>query len=415
MKRVLEPGPRTGTVTAPASKSVLHRALILAALSEGTGRIGCGTLSEDLKATAASLKALGADIRSDGETLLVGPIREVPAEAVLACGESGTTLRFLLPLAGALGVSASFLREGRLPERPLEPLRSELSSHGMRIREEGGILRAEGRLMAGDYTLPGNISSQFISGLLLALPLLPGESTLTVLPPVESEPYILLTERLLAEAGIALRKEGNTYRIPGGQKPEMDGQPEPEGSWSAAVPFLCMGALSKAGITVRGLRHEPPQGDREILDILREMGAVARMLPDGASVRRGSLKGGSFDLRQMPDAAPALAVLAALAEGETVLSGTARLRGKESDRVAAAVALIRGLGGEAEAGEDRILIRGGGLRGGEADSFGDHRIAMAAALAACGAREPVYLGGSGCVAKSFPDFWTEFGRLEKER
>ncbi len=415
MTRILEPGPRTGAVTVPASKSVLHRAMILAALSAETGRIGCGTLPDDLKATAASLKALGTGILEEENGLLIDPIRNVPSEAVLPCGESGTTLRFLLPLAGALGVSSVFLREGRLPERPLGPLRSELSSHGMRILEEEGILRTEGQLTAGEYLLPGNISSQFISGLLLALPLLPGESILTVLPPVESEPYILLTERMLAGSGITFRKEGNTYRIPGGQKPKPDGCREPEGSWSAAAPFLCMGALSEAGITVRELSRDSEQADRLITEILLEMGARVELLPDRAFVRRGTLRGGMFDLRQMPDAAPALAVLAACAEGTSRLTGTERLRYKESDRIRAVLTLIRGLGGEAEEADGILTVRGGGLLGGEADPFGDHRIAMAAALAACGAGSPVVLRDSECVAKSFPGFWDEFERLERER
>ena len=184
MKRRILPGSRSGAVTAPASKSHAHRLLICAALSREESRIRCGTLSRDLLATVNCLRALGAEIREEGDALRVTPLREPPAgEALLPCGESGTTLRLLLPLAGALGARACFRREGRLWQRPLSPLDRELCDHGMRFAEDGELLYAEGSLRAGDYRLPGNVSSQFVSGLLLALPLLEGESRLTVTEP----------------------------------------------------------------------------------------------------------------------------------------------------------------------------------------------------------------------------------------
>ena len=402
MNAALEPGPRHGSVEAPASKSVLHRQLILAALSKEESFLVGGALSADTQATAACLKALGASVREENGGIRVRPV-ETPAKAALfPCGESATTLRFFLPLAGALGTEGAFLRAGRLPERPIEPLVSELTAHGMRITEEGSLLRAEGKLQAGEYRLSGGVSSQMISGLLLALPLAEGESRLTVEPPVESTPYIRLTEAALARTRVTVRREGDRFEIPGGQRPHASGRIRIEGDWSAAAFFLCMGALSPEGITVTGPDPHSLQGDRAIVRFLRQMGAEAETLPDGAFVRKRNLRGGCFDLRDTPDLAPPLAALAALAEGETVLTGIARLRQKESDRVSALAALIRDLGGEAEETKDSLRIAGGGLRGGTADPRGDHRIAMAAAVAAAGAPETVIVKNAEWTAKSYP-------------
>ena len=261
MNRAVLPGARRGEVKIPASKSQAHRLLICAALGTGETLLRCDGISRDIAATAACLRALGADIREEPGCLRVRPIRALPAgECVLPCGESGSTLRFLLPVVGALGARAVFVREGRLPQRPLAPLDAELAAHGMTLREEGTLLRCAGKLRSGDYSLPGDVSSQYISGLLLALPLLDGESRLTVTGKRESAAYITMTEQALALAGISIGKHNTGYIIQGGQRGRLPETLEVEGDWSNAAFFLVLGALSPDGVLVRGTDSGSAQG-----------------------------------------------------------------------------------------------------------------------------------------------------------
>ena len=417
MTRRILPGSRCGAVTVPSSKSRAHRLLICAALSREESRIRCRGLSDDIWATVRCLRALGAEIEEENEVLRVKPIRALPGEeCLLPCGESGTTLRLLLPVLGALGVRAVFRREGRLPQRPLAPLDRELSAHGMGLREEGALLHVEGRLRPGAFCLPGNVSSQYISGLLLALPLLEGESRLRVVPPVESGPYIAMTEDALRLAGLSFEKKETDYAFPGGERPCLSGPHTVEGDWSNAAFFLCMGALSRRGLLARGLDLRSLQGDRAVLALLRDFGAEVREEEDGILVRRGKLRGLEIDAAPIPDLIPVLSVLAAGAEGDTRIRNAARLRLKESDRLKSTAALLRGLGGSVEELADGLVIHGrGSLTGGAADSAGDHRIAMAAAVAACLCEGPVELSGAESVAKSYPLFWEDLQKLEEER
>ena len=290
MNFVISPGARTGAVRIPASKSQAHRLLICAALGKAPVTVRCDGLNADILATAACLRALGANIAEQDGALHVEPIKAAPdGLCVLPCGESGSTLRFLLPVVGALGADAVFLREGRLPERPLEPLLSELVRGGMMFRSEGGKLFCSGKLAPGEYTLPGNISSQYISALLFALPRLAGNSALTITGARESEGYIAMTENALAQSGVRLFKTDSGYDIPGGQTYALPAAVKVEGDYSSAAFFFCMGALSRCGITVSGLRADSAQGDRAVLDILRAMGACVEEAAAGITVRRGTL------------------------------------------------------------------------------------------------------------------------------
>lgn len=415
MIRRIEPGLRSGEVLIPASKSHAHRMLILAALSQEESRLRCRGLSKDILATMDCLRALGARIQEERGFLFIRPIRDVPeGERVLPCGESGTTLRLLLPLVGALGAETVFLRKGRLPQRPLAPLNRELCRQGMGLDEEGEALYVKGQLLPGDYCLPGNISSQFISGLLLALPLLQGDSRLTVEGKVESAGYLRMTEQTCAMAGVRVQREGQNYRIPGGQRPHITGEQAVEGDWSNAAFFLCAGALSETGVRVKGLSLQSSHGDRAVLELLRRLGAEVREEADGVLVRRGQLRGIEIDAAPIPDLIPVLSVLAAFCEGDTRVRNAGRLRLKESDRLKTTAALIRALGGEAEEEPEGLVICGKGrLRGGEAESFNDHRIAMAAAVAACGCEGPVLLHGAECVEKSYPVFWQDWDGLTR--
>lgn len=414
MNITIKPGQRSGRVKIPASKSQAHRLLICAALGQGETVIACDGLSADITATMACLNALGADIRQteDGR-LRVRPIEEVPTGLChLYCGESGSTLRFLLPVCGALGADAVFHMEGRLPQRPLAPLDAELTSHGMVLRQEGELLYCSGQLQSGDYELPGNVSSQYISGLLLALPLMEGDSRLTVTGSIESEAYITMTEDALALSGIALEKADWYYHIPGSQRGKLPEALQVEGDFSNAAFFLCMGALSDVGLTIDGLNPASHQGDRAVLDILRAFGAQVEEREGSFAVCKGQLNGITIDAKPIPDLIPVLSVVAALAQGETRIINAGRLRLKESDRLRSTTALLTALGADIQELEEGLVIHGKeSLSGGSVDSCGDHRIAMAAATAACGCTGEILLSGSQAVSKSYPRFWEDFGSL----
>ena len=415
MNVTIQPGPRQGRARIPASKSQAHRLLLCAALGEGETELLCGGLSADIRATMDCLRALGAGIWQEGERLRVKPIRTAPRSCALPCGESGSTLRFLLPQAGALGTEAVFHRKGRLPQRPLRPLDEELRSHGMKLREEGEALYASGKLAAGDYTLPGNVSSQFISGLLMALPQLPGDSRLTVTGDLESAGYVAMTEDTLAESGIRWQRTGQVWSIPGGQRFHPPRLCQVEGDWSNAAFFLCAGALSRRGVTVEGLSLRSSQGDQAVLRLLRRFGAEVTEREGAVTVRSGMLHGITVDAGPIPDLIPTLSVVAAASVGDSRMENARRLRDKESDRLEGTAALIRDLGGSARVEGDTLIIHGrGGLRGGNASVLGDHRLAMAAAIAACACRESVTVDDSRCVEKSYPRFWEDFRQLKGE-
>ena len=403
----------SGTVKAKASKSCAHRLLICAALGKSPVKLHCEGMSRDIEATVACLNALGAEISAAGDTITVCPIRK-KAEGLchLHCGESGSTLRFLLPVVGALGAHAVFHMEGRLPERPLAPLDEELTAHGMTLRKEGDLLYCEGQLSAGEYTLPGNVSSQYISGLLMALPLLAGESCLRVTGKWESAAYVSLTENALRDSGIAFEKKDSCYTLLGGQSFALPAKCAVEGDWSNAAFWLCAGALLEKGLTVTGLRMDSAQGDKEVIAILRKFGAHVEVGEEGIFVSRGEMKGITFSAAAIPDLVPVLSVVAAAAHGETRIEEAARLRIKESDRLQSTCEMLRRLGADAEEKPDGLIVRGGkDLAGGTVSAWGDHRIAMSAAVAAILCRESVTVEGSEAVEKSYPDFWRDYDAL----
>lgn len=423
MDRIVKHGRRYGSVSVPSSKSQLHRLMIAAAASDGGCRIAySGGQSRDMKATAGCLNLLGAacDMKSEG-VICVSPMQRRPQGGYLPAGESGSTLRFLIPFAGAYGIAAGFRMEGRLAKRPLAPFDDELMAHGMQLAKasesgaDGGtvdLIRVSGQLLAGDYSLPGNISSQYISGLLMALPLLEGSSRLEVTGRIESSAYIDMTLDVLAMAGVKIEREGQVFVMEGGQRPHMPEAVSAEGDWSNAAFFLCMGALSDAGVSVTGLSPESRQGDRAVLDILRSFGAKAQFSGNAVTVKKGSMKGLDIDASQIPDLVPALSVIAACADGATRIYGASRLRLKESDRLESTAAMLRSLGGSVQVSGDGLVIEGrGGLEGGSVDAFSDHRIAMAAAEAACACGRDVEIRGSECVAKSYPRFFEDMERL----
>lgn len=419
MRKLVKAGMKSGSVSVPASKSIAHRYFICAALSRQVTAIRCNGISGDLDATLRCLQALGARIERDADSMVfVTPLCDTKDDTKrqLYCGESGSTLRFLLPVTAALGIPAAFHMEGRLAQRPLEELVTQLSLHGANIRKEGDILHCDGRVRGGEYVLPGNVSSQFISGLLLALPLLDEDSSLRITHKTESKPYIAMTERILAEAGIRYQKTEDGYLILGGQRYSLPDSLTVERDWSAAAFFLTMGAFSREGITINGMNAESCQGDREFVHLLMNCGAdiSVRKQADGVSytVKRSELRPFEMNASDTPDLVPAAAILAAGAVGDSRIYGAERLSYKESNRLQTTAALIRKLGGQAEEMTDGVVIHGTGrLNGGDADAAGDHRIAMAAAAAACLCDRDVTITGAECVDKSYPAFFTDLYHL----
>ena len=417
MNKTIAPGERYGEVRIPSSKSIVHRQLICAALGEHEVLIRYDGLSRDIRATADCLSALGADIQIGENVLCVKPIdgRGDIETALLPTGESGSTLRFLIPVAGMLGRKADFNMEGRLAERPMAPFDRLLREHGMSLTREGQILHCEGQLEGGMFCLPGNISSQYFSGLLMALPKLGCDSRLQTEGQMESAAYVQLTEEVLKAAGICFDRESESgWKIFGNQIPCLPDTVSAEGDWSNAAFFLCAAALSDQGIRICGLNPESRQGDRQILQILHEFGAEVSIEEKTVSVRQGCRRPIEVDAIAIPDLVPVLAVLCCSTDGISRITGAARLRWKESDRLRTTTALIRSLGGEAEELPDGIVIHGNGsLRGGTAETFNDHRIAMSAAVAAVLCAEPVTVLGAECVGKSYPRFWKDFEALKQ--
>ena len=418
----LPPGLRIGTVPAPASKSMAHRLLILAALSPSPVTLACNETSDDIRATAACLAALGARVTFSSATVEVVPIPRAALgrdggggakASSLPCGESGSTLRFMIPLVGALGVGADCFMAGRLPQRPLAPFDEILSAHGLRFRRDGATLSLSGSLVPGDYALPGDISSQFVSGLLMALPLLSAPSTVRLTTPLQSAPYVALTLRALSLAGIPPAPLPTASPdLPAWQvSPALPASLDVEGDWSNAAFFLVMGALSPAGMTVTGLDPDSPQGDRAIIPLLESAGAlVSRPGPASWRVSRGPLRPFTADATQIPDLVPVLATFAAAIPGTSRIVNAARLRLKESDRLASTAALLSSLGAAVELTPSSMTIHGRPLLHPTvpADPANDHRIAMSAAVAATVSDAPVVLLSPSCTHKSYPSFLPTF-------
>ena len=412
----VSPRDLNGVVRAIPSKSQAHRALICAALADKATTIECEGGSDDITATAGCLSALGAKIKREAGVYVVHPLkRECNDVAILDCGESGSTFRFMLPIVGALGRKASFILKGRLPERPLSPLYEELVRHGAELPPQGSVpFYASGRLAPGPYSLDAGVSSQFVSGLLFALPLLSGDSELQLTGQAESFPYIELTLAMLEIFGIKTEFKNNVFYIPGGQMYCSPGKAYVEGDWSNAAFWLGAGAIGSGSITCTGLNLKSKQGDRAILDILTKFGAniEVKEKDSAVTVSGGKLSGIEIDARDIPDLVPVLAIVGSRAEGTTVIRNAARLRTKESDRLAAVSDILRVLGADADETADGLVIHGGkAFKGGQVSSRGDHRIAMSAAIGASICAEPVVIQGAQAVNKSYPGFFDDLRLL----
>ena len=392
MNMVIHPGLLSGTVEIPSSKSFAHRLLIAAALSDDSCFIGLNASNQDIAATARCLKALGAGVEMGERGIKITPVHPSHEKSALNCGESGSTLRFMLPVAAALGRDCTFAGEGRLPERPNAPLVEALRAHGVTVSSDLLPMEITGKLSGGEFSLPGNISSQYITGLLMALPLCENDSRITLTTRLESAPYVDITLDVMKLFGVNVSRTENTFIIPGNQKYISPKNVSAEGDWSSAAFWAAANSLGSR-VTLTGLNPDSVQGDKAIIPMLQKLGDT-------------------IDVTETPDMVPALAVAAAGHSGVTRITGAARLRIKESDRLTAVSSMLKNLGCPCEELPDGLVIHGGNpLTGGNVDGMNDHRIVMAAAIAATVAAGPVTITGAQAVAKSYPEFFNEFTRL----
>ena len=388
MIAVVTPGPLRGTIPAIPSKSAAHRLLICAAFSLAPTVLQCTVAGRDMAATVRCLRALGAEIEEKDGSMTVIPITKPTRDAVLDVGESGSTLRFLLPVVCALGVPARFRLHGRLARRPLEPLWSELTRCGAVLEQDGDEIAVSGTLRENRFALAANVSSQFLSGILMALPLL-GGGELTLTTELQSAGYLAMTEDALRRFGAEITHESSVIRMAPG-KLRSPGACPVEGDWSNAAFWLC------AGVAVTGLEHQSRQGDRIVPACI-------------GAIRAGNAV---IDCGQIPDLVPPLAALAATCPGTTRFVNGSRLRLKESDRIATTVRMLTDLGARAGECPDGLWVAGAErLPGGTVDGAGDHRIVMAAAIAAASCGNPVIITGAQAAEKSYAAFWDDFVRL----
>lgn len=391
---IITPSPLSGKITVPPSKSISHRALICAALADGKSEITNLLDCADTKATIDILRAFGADITQNGNKTVVEGIKNPSAAAIADCCESGSTLRFLIPVAAALGCKTEFLGRAKLPQRPITPYLTELTKNGVTFETETMPYKISGKLKAGDYSLAGNISSQFISGLLFALPLLDGDSKIILTSPLESKPYVDITIAELKKFGVEITETEYGWHVAENQRYKPFNTAI-EADMSQAAFFAVANALGSK-IEIEGLNPNSLQGDRAILDIAEKA------------------KGKAFevDASQIPDLVPILTVLAALSEGTSRITNCGRLRIKECDRLAVMTQELNKLGAKVTELPDSLVIEGvKELHGGVCESHTDHRIPMSLAIASTRGAEPVTLNGAECVSKSYPTFFEDFVSL----
>lgn len=386
-----------GQITVPPSKSISHRMLICAALAYGRSLLRNVLDCDDTAATAEALKTLGANIEtSDGVTVVDG-IKEPPATADIDCRESGSTLRFMIPIAAALGVKTTFRGRANLPNRPITPYLMEFPKHGVCFDTDKMPYTVSGRLKGGEFAVPGDISSQFITGYLLAAPLSGSDCVIRLTSELQSRPYATLTTDVMESFGVRVNTGDDSFTIPGSSR-YIPHNCEVEGDMSQAAFFLvanCIGGNTEP----TNLNNKSVQGDRVIIEITRDF------------MKNGG-KAFDVDAENIPDLVPILTVLACFADGDSHITGCGRLRIKECDRLAAISTELNKLGANIKAGEDFLTIHGvKELHGGDCDTYSDHRIAMSLAIASQRCTAPIIIRGAECVSKSYPHFFKDFEQL----
>lgn len=401
-----------GTVNVPPSKSDVHRAIICAAMANGVSRISPVALSNDIKATIGCIKALGADAVLENNVLTVdGTNMYKNKTALLDCGESGSTLRFFIPIAAVGNINATFVGKGKLPQRPIGIFTEALPKAGTVCKTEGGLpLEIKGQLKSGIFKIPGNVSSQFITGLLLALPILEGDSEIVLTSPLESVGYIAMTIRTMKQFGVNIQATEKGWHIKGGQSYKTCDYTT-DGDWSQAAFFMVLGAVS-GKVTVKGVAKDYTQGDKKCAEILARFGAKVTQLDNEVTVEKRELKAITIDASQIPDLVPVLSVCAAFAEGTTKIINAERLRIKECDRLKATAELLNNLGGKVKELSDGLEITGvSSLKGGNVNGYNDHRIVMSAAVCAARSDEDITATFAMSINKSYPDFYIDYNSI----
>ncbi|MCE1228779.1 MAG: 3-phosphoshikimate 1-carboxyvinyltransferase [Firmicutes bacterium] len=407
----LGPGRVEGLVEAPPSKSHAQRLVAAALVSEGISRIQGFPWAEDAQAALRVAEALGATVLRDGDAVRIGGGLKAP-QGPLDCGESGLCLRMFAPIAALLETPVTLTAEGSLRERPVHLLEGPLRALGAQVESREGKppLKVRGPLRGGEVDVDGSLSSQGLTGLLMALPRASGDSLVNV-KTLQSRSYVRLTLNLLRSFGFQIEEEGDlaAFRIPGGQMGRAQ-EIRVEGDWSGAAFFLVAGALAGT-ITVTGLDADSVQGDRAVLEALKRCGARVEATDLGVRVIRHELRPFELDATECPDLFPPLVALAAGCEGISTLRGAQRLRHKESDRALTLRETFGQLGVAIDHEGEVLRVHGGTLRGGETHGHGDHRIAMALAVSSLACPQGVTLHGESCVAKSFPSFFPLLRRV----
>lgn len=403
-----------GMVVCPSSKSAAHRELIVASLADKPSTLICHGMSKDIEATIECLRALGADIKKDGETISVVPISSASKKATLNCNESGTTLRFMIPLAAFLGVDAEFVCAEGLTKRPISVLCDELSRHGVSFPNGYTFpLKMHGKAKGGEWSICGSISSQFISGILLALPLSDKPSTLKILGKCESLPYIDVTRSVMSSHNVDAQLTGDTYSVFPTIYKAYDTIAQIEADWSSAGFWLAAGLSSDQGISSSGQSLSSSQGDKAIFDILKNAGANISIRDNIVTVKKSRINAFECNCSQTPDMVPILSVCAATATGTSKICGIERLRLKESDRIESTLALLSAIGISASYAGGTMTICGGSIHGGIVNGYNDHRIVMSAAIASLFTDEPITITDAHAVSKSYPAFFEHLSQLLK--
>lgn len=403
-----------GTVSAPPSKSFSHRAVICAALSGEECLISPLVFSQDVLATIDGMKSLGAEIEFFENGIKIKGFKRPSEEVFVDCFDSGSTLRFLVPVAAALGIKTVFKRSESLAKRPIKVLLDALEKAGVKSEiGEDFSLKISGKINPGEFSLPGDVSSQFVSGLLMALPMLEKSSKITLISRLESSGYIQITTEVMKKFGVLTEKTENGFIIKGNQKYKpLDYTVE--GDWSQAAFFIAMGALG-GSVGVKGLNKSSCQADKMIFNFLENFGADISWEKNEVKVNKSNLKSVNIDAAEVPDLVPVLAVLAANAEGETRIKNVRRLRFKECDRLSAISEELAKIGVKIEASENELKITGGkNYAGCEVSSHNDHRIAMALTVMASCAEGNITILNSQCVKKSYPGFFKDYNLLGGE-
>ncbi|EWM54029.1 3-phosphoshikimate 1-carboxyvinyltransferase [Ruminococcus flavefaciens] len=396
----ITPSVLRGRLDVPASKSCAHRSIICAALAEGVSHLSGVTMSKDIEATIGAMTALGAEFTVNGEDITVrGAGGMKTGKCAVDCNESGSTLRFIIPVASVLCSETEFSGRGRLPQRPIDIFIRELGKNGAAFDYNNTMpFTVYGGLKSGIFEIEGDVSSQFITGLLFALPLLEGDSEIVLTSHLESRPYVDITIDTLRRFGVYAEETERGFRVKGGQK-YLPHDEKIEGDYSQAA-FFCVANALGSQVELHNLNENSVQGDKKILEIIRNM------------CYNGNIGHYNADCSDIPDLVPVLAVLGAFGSGDSVIYNAKRLKIKESDRLQTTAAMLNALGGNVEITDDGLIIHPtGAMHGGTVDSFGDHRIVMAAAIAAAHIDGEVVIRGAEAAEKSYPAFFDDYKML----